>query len=346
MPYFAAVVPLGSQAAAAYPQLSQLVSATVRAGLNGTLDGKPHITVFAPNDQAFQKVTVSQLSSLLGNQGELKKVLNYHIVDQQITPDELSKGSFTTVEGSELTTSGSGTSFKVNDKANIVCGNIKAATPPSTSSTKFCSPRPDSELPFATRSGRQQPGSRDVLLFKKQQAEHDGCPQRQTDAEEPSRQEAVGSQVPAADRHGVRVGDGSRPNSGSTCRHRLHQGLWTFWSHRGVLQQPGLPVDFIDEQYRTLDRVAPAEEFHGDAVWMNGTRRALMDAATGELRDRPAPGSLVSPDGHHYIMQSLSRMTVEGTGSPRLRRSAQRGRMAAGRWTRAVGARSPCLRCC
>ncbi|MFE2507804.1 fasciclin domain-containing protein [Streptomyces naganishii] len=85
LPYFAAVVPLGSQAAAAYPQLSQLVSATVRAGLNGTLDGKPHITVFAPNDQAFQKVTVSQLSSLLGNQGQLKKVLNYHIVDPRRT---------------------------------------------------------------------------------------------------------------------------------------------------------------------------------------------------------------------------------------------------------------------
>jgi uncharacterized surface protein with fasciclin (FAS1) repeats len=31
------------------------------------------------------------------------------------------------VEGSKLTTSGSGTSFKVNGKANIVCGNIKAA---------------------------------------------------------------------------------------------------------------------------------------------------------------------------------------------------------------------------
>ncbi|WP_046729753.1 fasciclin domain-containing protein [Streptomyces humi] len=115
------------EAAAAYPQLSQLVSAVVRAGLNGTLDGKPHITVFAPNAQAFQKVTASQLSSLLGNQGQLKKVLTYHVVDQQINPDQLSHGSFTTVEGSKLTTSGSGTSFKVNGKANIVCGNIKAA---------------------------------------------------------------------------------------------------------------------------------------------------------------------------------------------------------------------------
>ncbi|MGW2183061.1 fasciclin domain-containing protein [Streptomyces sp. NPDC001732] len=114
-------------AAAAYPQLSQLVSAVVRARLNDTLDGKPDITIFAPNQQAFQKVTMSQLSSMLGNQEQLKKVLTYHVVDKRITPEELSKGSFETVEGSKLTTSGSGTDFKVNDKAKIVCGNIKAA---------------------------------------------------------------------------------------------------------------------------------------------------------------------------------------------------------------------------
>ncbi|MFF9087204.1 fasciclin domain-containing protein [Streptomyces sp. NPDC014991] len=116
-----------TEAAAAYPQLSQLVAAVVRARLNGTLDGKPDITVFAPNQQAFQKVSVSQLSSLLSNEGQLKKVLTYHVVDKQITPDELSKGSFTTVEGGKLTTSGSGTDFKVNGNAKIVCGNIKAA---------------------------------------------------------------------------------------------------------------------------------------------------------------------------------------------------------------------------
>ncbi|MFD8810413.1 fasciclin domain-containing protein [Streptomyces sp. NPDC059627] len=115
------------EAAAAYPQLSHLVSAAVRAHLNGTLDGKPAVTVFAPNDEAFQTMTVSQLASLLVEQGKLKKVLTYHVVDQQITPDELSHGSFKTVEGSRLTTSGSGTDFKVNGKANIICGNIRAA---------------------------------------------------------------------------------------------------------------------------------------------------------------------------------------------------------------------------
>jgi uncharacterized surface protein with fasciclin (FAS1) repeats len=116
-----------TEAAAAYPQLSQLVSAVVRARLSDTLDGKPDITVFAPNNEAFQKVNVSQLSSLLGDEGQLKKVLTYHVVDERIAPDELSKGSFTTVEGGKLTTSGSGTDFKVNGKANIVCGNIQVA---------------------------------------------------------------------------------------------------------------------------------------------------------------------------------------------------------------------------
>lgn len=115
------------EAAAAYPQLSQLVAAMVRAELGNTLDGRPAVTVFAPSQKAFQSVPASQLSSLLGNREQLKKVLTYHVVDKQITPDQLSKGSFTTLEGSKLTTSGSGTDFKVNNKANIVCGNIKAA---------------------------------------------------------------------------------------------------------------------------------------------------------------------------------------------------------------------------
>ncbi|MEW1774565.1 fasciclin domain-containing protein [Streptomyces sp. NPDC086777] len=115
------------EAAAAYPQLSHLVSAAVRAHLNGTLDGKSGITVFAPDDEAFQAATVAQFASLLADQGQLKKLLTYHVVDRQITPDELSHGSFKTVEGSKLTTSGSGTDFKVNGEANIVCGNIKAA---------------------------------------------------------------------------------------------------------------------------------------------------------------------------------------------------------------------------
>ncbi|MFE3639122.1 hypothetical protein [Streptomyces cellostaticus] len=118
----------------------------------------------------------------------------------------------------------------------------------------------------------------------------------------------------------------------------------------------GLPVDFTDEQFRALDPVALAAEFHGDAVWKNGPRRALMDIATAELLDggkvtsvhgiamhtvatvgvadlavflgteRPPyrqltvvrttqwtfqkaqqVHELLSPDGHAFVMQSMSR---------------------------------------
>ncbi|WP_432138535.1 fasciclin domain-containing protein [Streptomyces sp. bgisy154] len=115
------------EAAAAYPQLSQLVAAVVRAQLGDTLDGKPDITLFAPDQQAFEDMKASQLTSLLNDQEQLQKVLTYHVVDKRITPDQLSNGSFTTLEGGKLTTSGSGTDFKVNGDTNIVCGNIKAA---------------------------------------------------------------------------------------------------------------------------------------------------------------------------------------------------------------------------
>ncbi|WP_432155655.1 MULTISPECIES: fasciclin domain-containing protein [unclassified Streptomyces] len=115
------------EAASAYPQLSQLVAAVVRAQLGDTLDGKPDITLFAPDQQAFEDMKASQLTSLLNDQEQLQKVLTYHVVDKRITPDQLSNGSFTTLEGGKLTTSGSGTDFKVNGDTNIVCGNIKAA---------------------------------------------------------------------------------------------------------------------------------------------------------------------------------------------------------------------------
>ncbi|MFG2487985.1 hypothetical protein ACGFSI_35225 [Streptomyces virginiae] len=118
----------------------------------------------------------------------------------------------------------------------------------------------------------------------------------------------------------------------------------------------GLPVDFTDDQFRALDPASLAAEFHGDAVWKNGPRRALMDTVAVELFDEGRVTSvdgiamhtvadvrvpdleafissrrppytqlvvnrttlwtfregrevheLVSPDGHVFVMQSLSR---------------------------------------
>lgn len=112
-------------AAATNPQLATLVVALKRAGLVDTFNSAKNATLFAPTNAAFKKLSVSKWSSLLANPTQLKKVLNYHVVgDKRITPAELPDGSFKTLEGSNLTTSGSGTNFKVNNTANIVCGNI------------------------------------------------------------------------------------------------------------------------------------------------------------------------------------------------------------------------------
>ncbi|WP_225851057.1 fasciclin domain-containing protein [Streptomyces sp. HPF1205] len=114
-------------AATGNAQLSTLVSYVNSAKLANTLDSSNNITLFAPTNAAWQKLSSSERTNLKNNPTQLKKALLYHVVNQPVTKAELPNGSFTTLEGSKLTTSGSGTTFKVNNTANIVCGDIKTA---------------------------------------------------------------------------------------------------------------------------------------------------------------------------------------------------------------------------
>ncbi|WP_406492125.1 fasciclin domain-containing protein [Streptomyces sp. NBC_00846] len=114
-------------AAANNPKLTKLALALKDAGLTTKLNDAKHVTLFAPTNAAFDKISKMQLAGLLKDKAQLKKVLTYHVVDKTITPSELPNGSFKTREGSMLKTTGSGTSFKVNDTAKIVCGDIKTA---------------------------------------------------------------------------------------------------------------------------------------------------------------------------------------------------------------------------
>ncbi|MFF0074955.1 fasciclin domain-containing protein [Streptomyces sp. NPDC005494] len=105
-------------------ELSTLASAIKAAGLVDTLNDSKDITVFAPTNAAFEKIPKADLDALLADQDQLTKVLTYHVVGETITQKELADGNFKTLEGSNLTTSGSGDSFTVNDSAKIVCGGI------------------------------------------------------------------------------------------------------------------------------------------------------------------------------------------------------------------------------
>ncbi|MFB6514717.1 fasciclin domain-containing protein [Streptomyces virginiae] len=114
-------------AASNNPDLSTLVTAVKKAGLVDTLNNAKGITVFAPTNEAFAKIPKADLDKILADKAELTKILTYHVVGEAITPAQLSKGSFKTLEGSSLTTAGSGEAFTVNGKAKIVCGDIRTS---------------------------------------------------------------------------------------------------------------------------------------------------------------------------------------------------------------------------
>ncbi|MEU6113024.1 fasciclin domain-containing protein [Streptomyces sp. NPDC047117] len=114
-------------AASNNPALSTLVSAVKKAGLVDTLNNAENITVFAPTNDAFDKLPKDQLNKVMNDKEMLTKILTYHVVGQKLTPQQLENGSYPTLEKSKLTTSGSGTSYKVNDVSNVVCGNVPTA---------------------------------------------------------------------------------------------------------------------------------------------------------------------------------------------------------------------------
>lgn len=111
-------------AASNNPELSTLVTAVKKAGLVDTLNNAENITVFAPTNDAFAKIPKADLDKILNDKDQLTDLLTYHVVDEKVTIDNLPDGSFKTLQGGELTTAGSGDSFKVNDSATIVCGDV------------------------------------------------------------------------------------------------------------------------------------------------------------------------------------------------------------------------------
>lgn len=89
-----------------------LVAAVKAAGLVDTLEGAGPFTVFAPTNEAFDKLPAGTVETLLKpeNKGQLVKVLTYHVVPGRITAQELmrridaggGKAELKTVEGGVL----------------------------------------------------------------------------------------------------------------------------------------------------------------------------------------------------------------------------------------------------
>ncbi|MFD3479850.1 fasciclin domain-containing protein [Streptomyces sp. NPDC058695] len=107
--------------------LSTLVTAVKKAGLVDTLNKAKDITVFAPTNEAFAKIPKADLDKVLNDKAQLTKILTNYVVGEKVTQDKLAGGSFKTLEGSSLSTDGSGDSFKVNAGAKIVCGDVQTS---------------------------------------------------------------------------------------------------------------------------------------------------------------------------------------------------------------------------
>ncbi|MDQ0768719.1 putative surface protein with fasciclin (FAS1) repeats [Pseudarthrobacter defluvii] len=105
---------------------------TLTAAVSGKLNPKVNLvdtlnggefTVFAPVDDAFKKIDPATIETLKTDDALLSKILTYHVVPGQITPDKIA-GTHATVQGGSVTVSGSGDNLKVDD-ANVICGGVK-----------------------------------------------------------------------------------------------------------------------------------------------------------------------------------------------------------------------------
>ena len=84
------------------------------------------VTILAPTEDAFQKLTKSQLADLATNPTKIDDILKRHIVDEVLTFDELAaKSSVTTLSGDTLTVS--------NDGGNVTVNGAVVSTPKSDS---------------------------------------------------------------------------------------------------------------------------------------------------------------------------------------------------------------------
>lgn len=116
-----------------------LVAAVKAAGLVDTLEGPGPFTVFAPTNEAFDKLPAGTVDTLLKpeNKATLTKVLTYHVVAGRLSAHDLikkikqgnGKAELTTVEGGKL--------WVMEDGKNIVLKDEKGGTATVTISNVF-----------------------------------------------------------------------------------------------------------------------------------------------------------------------------------------------------------------
>ncbi|MEH1842024.1 MAG: fasciclin domain-containing protein [Nostoc sp.] len=102
-----------------------LVAAIQAAGLVDTLKGPGPFTVFAPTDEAFNKLPAGTVDALLQDIPKLTKILTYHVVSGKVLAADVVKlKTATTVEGSDVKIDASN-GVKIND-ATVATADVDA----------------------------------------------------------------------------------------------------------------------------------------------------------------------------------------------------------------------------
>ena len=108
-------------------RFTTLVTAVQAAGLVDTLKGEGPYTVFAPTDDAFNKLPAGTVEGLLDDIPTLTNILLYHVVPGKVmAADVVNLSSADTALGQPVTISVMGEKVMIND-AQVIITDIEAS---------------------------------------------------------------------------------------------------------------------------------------------------------------------------------------------------------------------------
>jgi len=111
-------------------RFTTLVTALKATQLEGNLSSPGPFTVFAPTDNAFNKLPDGTIDNLLKdpNKFYLKKMLLYHVVNRELkAADVMRVGSIDTLEGQSLLIGVSSGTIFVNGNSKIITADIECS---------------------------------------------------------------------------------------------------------------------------------------------------------------------------------------------------------------------------
>ena len=105
---------------------TKLAKAVEAAGLSDTLQQQGPFTIFAPTDEAFDKLPPGTLDQLLKDKKRLAALLTYHVISGKVSSQEVAQMDHArTLQGSDVKFSKNGGVHV--EQANVVKTDIEAS---------------------------------------------------------------------------------------------------------------------------------------------------------------------------------------------------------------------------